>query len=133
MPDGGVWATPRPIPSRRLPALAGTAVVVLALPVFLVAGLPMAAWGISAGLWIAYQAIGLLLERAALGMDNLALAGVVAFGRITRAAVMAWQRTQGLPATGYLTDAQLTSLRQQAATAGARFDQAWRQDPFENN
>jgi peptidoglycan hydrolase-like protein with peptidoglycan-binding domain len=55
------------------------------------------------------------------------------FGRITRAAVMAWQRTQGLPATGYLTDAQLTSLRQQAATAGARFDQAWRQDPFENN
>lgn len=55
------------------------------------------------------------------------------FGRITRAAVMAWQRTQSLPATGYLTDAQLTSLRQQAATAGARFDQAWRQDPFENN
>jgi len=86
MPDGGVWATPREIPSRRLPALAGTAVVVLALPVFFIAGLPMAAWGIAAGLWIAYQAIGLLLERAALGMDNLALAGVVAFGRITRAA-----------------------------------------------
>jgi hypothetical protein len=86
MPDGGVWATPRPIPARRLPALAGTAVVVLALPVFLIAGLPMAAWGIAAGLWIAYQAIGMLLERAALGMDNLALAGVVAFGRITRAA-----------------------------------------------
>jgi peptidoglycan hydrolase-like protein with peptidoglycan-binding domain len=55
------------------------------------------------------------------------------FGRITRAAVTAWQKTQGLPATGYLTDAQLTSLRQQAATAGAKYDQARRQDPFENN
>jgi len=54
--------------------------------VFLVTELPLAAWGIAAGLWIAYQVIGLLLERAALGMDNLALAGVVAVGRITRAA-----------------------------------------------
>src|SRR4051812_1280001 len=85
MPEG-VWDTPRAIPSRRLPALAGTAVVVFALPVFLVTELPLAAWGIAAGLWIAYQVIGLLLERAALGMDNLALAGVVAVGRITRAA-----------------------------------------------
>jgi len=86
MPGDGVFATPRPVPSRRLPAIGGTAVVVLALPVFLVADLPLTAWAIAAGLWAAYQAIGLLLERASLGMDNLALAGVVAFGRMTRAA-----------------------------------------------
>src|SRR5215207_5772194 len=77
MPGDGVFATPRPVPSRRLPAIGGTAVVVLALPVFLVADLPLTAWAIAAGLWAAYQAIGLLLERASLGMDNLALAGVV--------------------------------------------------------
>ena len=85
MPDG-VFATPRPIPERRLPAVAGTAVVALALPVFLIAGWPLAAWGIAAGLWVAYQAIGLVLQRVSLGMDNLAAAGVVAFGRMTRAA-----------------------------------------------
>ena len=71
--------------------------------------------------------------QAALTALGLAVPTTGYFGRITRAAVAAWQRTQGVPATGYLTDPQLTSLRQQAATAGAGFDQAWRQDPFENN
>ena len=85
MPDG-VFATPRPIPSRRIPAAGGTAVVALALPIVLVAGWSLTAWAIAASLWVAYQAIGLVLERVALGMDNLAAAGMVAFGRMTRAA-----------------------------------------------
>ncbi|HEY7537827.1 MAG TPA: hypothetical protein VH721_07545 [Gaiellaceae bacterium] len=85
MPQGA-FATPRAIPGRRAPALAGTAVVALALPVFLVAGWPIEAWAIAAALWLAFQLIGAVLERLSLGMDSLASAGVVAFGRLTRAA-----------------------------------------------
>ena len=84
----GVFATPRPVPEGRLAVLGGTAVVLVALPVFLVAGWRLGAWGIAAALWAAYQAIGLLLRRASLGSDNLAAAGLVAFGRMTRAVVL---------------------------------------------
>ena len=84
----GVFATPRPVPESRLPALGGTAVVLVALPVFLVAGWRFGAWAIAAALWVAYQAIGLLLQRVSLGSDNLAATGLVAFGRMTRAVVL---------------------------------------------
>ena len=84
----GVFATPRPAPEGRLPALAGTAVVVVALPVFLIAGWRLGAWGIAAALWAVYQGIGLLLRRLPLGSDNLAAAGLVAFGRMTRAVAL---------------------------------------------
>ena len=76
------------MPEGRLAVLGGTAVVLVALPVFLVAGWRLGAWGIAAALWAAYQAIGLLLRRASLGSDNLAAAGLVAFGRMTRAVVL---------------------------------------------
>ena len=36
-----MFATPRPVPGRLVPALAGAAVIALALPVFLVAGWPL--------------------------------------------------------------------------------------------
>jgi hypothetical protein len=81
-----LWATPRPIPGKLIPALGGTAVIAIGLPVFLIAGWPLGAWALAAGLWIAFLAIGLLLERLPLGADNLASAGVVAFGRMFRAA-----------------------------------------------
>jgi hypothetical protein len=81
-----MFATPRDVPSSRIPALGGTIVVALALPVFLVSGWRLGAWAIAAGLWALYQAIGLLLERLPLGAGNLAAAGVVAFGRMLRAA-----------------------------------------------
>ena len=84
----GVFATPRPVPESKAPALGGSAVVVAALPVFVVAGWSLAAWGIAAGLWVAYQGIGLLLRRVPLGGDNLAAAGLVAFGRMTRAVAL---------------------------------------------
>jgi hypothetical protein len=71
-----------------MPALGGTAVVVLALPIFLIAGWSIGAWGIAAALWAGYQAIGLLLRRVQLGSDNLAAAGLVAFGRMTRAVAL---------------------------------------------
>jgi hypothetical protein len=81
-----MFATPRDVPDRRLPAVGGTIVVGLALPVFLIAGWRLGAWAIAAGLWVLYQAIGLLLVRLPLGAGNLAAAGVVAFGRMLRAA-----------------------------------------------
>ena len=85
----GAFATPRPVPHGKLPALVGTAVVVAALPVFAIAGWSLAAWAIAAALWAAYQAVGFLLQRLPLGGDNLRAAGLVAFGRMTRAVVLA--------------------------------------------
>ena len=84
----GVFATPRPVPEGKAPALGGTVVVVVALPVFLIAGWSLGGWGIAAALWAAYQTIGLLLRRVPLGSDNLAAAGLVAFGRMTRAVAL---------------------------------------------
>jgi Putative peptidoglycan binding domain len=49
------------------------------------------------------------------------------FGQRTREMITAWQKTQGLPETGYLTEAQLATLRQQAAAALAKYDQAERE------
>ncbi len=79
-----VWSTPRPVPGRLIPIAAGGAIVILALPVFLAAGLPLAGWVLAATLWVAGQALGLLLGRMQLGADNLAASGVVGIGRIVR-------------------------------------------------
>jgi hypothetical protein len=84
----GVFATPRPVPESRLPALGGSAVIVVALPVFMLAGWRLLAWGIAAAVWLAYLAIGALLRRVSLRSDNLAAAGLVAFGRMTRAVAL---------------------------------------------
>ena len=77
-------ATPRPIPGRLLPVLAGGAVVVLALPVFLVAGWNLRGWLLGAVLWLAAQALGALLARLPLGADNLAASGVAGIGMMFR-------------------------------------------------
>ena len=79
-----VFATPRPMPGRLMPALAGGAVIALALPVFLVAGWPLRGWALGAVLWVAAQALGALLARLPLGADNLAAAGVVGIGMMFR-------------------------------------------------
>ena len=71
-----VWATPRPLPSSHVPAIAAAAVILLALPVVLVAGLPVRGWLLGAVLWVAAEAVALLLSRLALGADNLATSGV---------------------------------------------------------
>jgi hypothetical protein len=84
----GVWSTPRPVPGRLLPVAAGAAVVALALPVFLAAGWPLSGWVLAAALWVAGQALGLLLARLQPGADNLAASGVVGIGRIFRVAAV---------------------------------------------
>jgi hypothetical protein len=79
-----VWATPRPVPSRFMPVVASGALIVLALPVFVVAGLPLRGWALAAVLWVAAEAVGLLLSRLSLGADNLAASGVRGVGMMFR-------------------------------------------------
>jgi hypothetical protein len=85
-----VVSTPRPVPGRLLPALAGGTVVALALPIFLLGGWPLAGWALAAVLWAGGQALGLLLARVRTGATNVAGSGVLGVGMMFRAvAVMA--------------------------------------------
>jgi hypothetical protein len=81
----GLIRTPRPIPGRLVPALAAATVVLLALPVFLIAGWQIGGWGLGATLWVASELFSLLLARVKLGINALARSGVVAFGMMFRA------------------------------------------------
>ena len=74
----GVFSTPRPVPGRRVPALAGAAVIVLGLPVFLVGGFPIGGWALAAVLWAAGEALSLWLGRIPTGADHLRKSGMVA-------------------------------------------------------
>ncbi len=76
---------PRPVPSRMLPAVAGGALIVLALPIFLIAGWPVGGWGLAAVVWAASELFSVMLQRLKLGTGNLARSGVVAFGMMFRA------------------------------------------------
>ena len=76
----GAFSTPRPIPGRLVPALAGTGVIVLALPVFAVAGWPLSGWAFAAVLWGAAQGFAWLLTRLSLDAGNLAAAGMRGIG-----------------------------------------------------
>jgi hypothetical protein len=80
-----MFETPRPVPGRVLPAVAGTAVIGLALPVFVVADWPLAGWTLAAVLWLAGEALAALLARFRLGAGNLAASGVVGIGMSFRA------------------------------------------------
>jgi hypothetical protein len=80
----GLLSTPRPVPGRRAPALAGGGVVVLALPVFLVAGFPLAGWALAAILWLAGEVLSLWLARLPTGADHLGTSGLVALAHSFR-------------------------------------------------
>jgi hypothetical protein len=80
----GIFSTPRPVPSRLAPALAGSSVVALALPVFLVAGWPLSGWALAAVLWVAALAFSLLLARLPGDPGNLAAAGMRGIGTTSR-------------------------------------------------
>jgi len=80
----GILSTPRPVPGRRAPMLAGAGVVALALPVFLVAGFPLGGWAIAAVLWAAGEALGLWLARLPIGADHLGFSGLVALAHSFR-------------------------------------------------
>jgi hypothetical protein len=79
-----VWATPRPVPPSHVPRTAGAALIALALPVFLAAGLPFRGWLLGAVLWVVAEVAAILLARLPLGADNLAAAGVRGVGMMFR-------------------------------------------------
>lgn len=85
MRPSALFETPRPVPGRMLPAIAGAAVIALAFPVFVAADWPLAGWTIAAVLWVAGEALAALLARLRLGVDNLAASGVVGIGMSFRA------------------------------------------------
>ena len=80
-----VWTQPRVAPPTLLPAAAGAIVVVIALPIFLLAGWRLSGWALGAVLWFGSEAFGMVLTRLQSRTGNLAAAGVVAFGMLFRA------------------------------------------------
>ena len=85
MRAGGLFATPRPMPGRLIPMAGGALVLLLALPVFLLAGWRVAGWALGATLWVALQALNVLLARLRERTGNLAAAGVQGFGLFFKA------------------------------------------------
>jgi len=126
----GIFTTPRPVPGRLVPAAAGALVVVLGLPVFLAAGWPLAAWGLTAVLWAAGEAFYVALGRLPLGADNLASSGVAGVGMTLRGiaimvvliAVTVADRDVGIPAVGLYVVAYTVELGVSLASyfAGSR-------------
>lgn len=76
----GVFATPRPVPGRLLPAIGGLLVLLLALPIFLLAEWDLAGWALAAVLWIGLEAVELLLTRLRSRTNNVAASAALAFG-----------------------------------------------------
>jgi hypothetical protein len=81
----GIFSTPRPLPSRIGPTLAGGTIVALALPIFAIAGWPLQGWALAAVLWLASEIFALVLARLPSGPDNLAAAGMRGIGTTSRA------------------------------------------------
>ena len=81
--SAGSFTTPRPMPSLRLSIIAGSAVIALALPVFLAAGWRLNGWLLAATLWVAGQVFGVLLNHLG-AKDNLAASGLSGIGMMLR-------------------------------------------------
>jgi hypothetical protein len=79
-----VASTPRPVPGRLLPLIAGAVLLALALPVFLIAGWPVAGWALGTVLWIGGELLGLLLTRMRANAPGNAGAGVQGVGMMFR-------------------------------------------------
>jgi len=79
------WTEPRVAPPTLLPTIAGTVVLVIALPLFLLAGWPVKGWAIGAFLWLASEVLGLVVTRLRSRTGNLAAAGVAGFLMLFRA------------------------------------------------
>ncbi len=76
--------TPRPLPDRRLPVLAGGTLVALALPLFLLVGWRLEGWLLGALLWAGSQVLGIVFARVGIGHPSLRGSGLVAFGMMAR-------------------------------------------------
>jgi hypothetical protein len=78
----GLLVTPRPEPGHLVPALAGSLLIVVALPLFLLLDWNLAAWGLAAVLWVGVHALDVLLRRVRKDTGNLAASGMQAFGML---------------------------------------------------
>jgi hypothetical protein len=85
-----VVSTPRPEPGRLLPVSAAATVIALALPIFLIAGWPLAGWALGAVLWVGGELLGFVLARVRATSPGNGAAGVMGVGMMFRGiAVMA--------------------------------------------
>ena len=82
--SAGTFTAPRPAPSIVVPIVAGTGVIALALPIYLIAGWRIEAWALAATLWAGSQAFSYLLVRLR-SRGDLVASGVAAFGMMFRA------------------------------------------------
>jgi hypothetical protein len=80
----GIFSTPRPLPSRIGPTVAGGTIIALALPIFAIAGWPLQGWALAAALWAAAEVFALVLARLPNSPDNLAAAGMRGIGTTSR-------------------------------------------------
>jgi hypothetical protein len=76
----GIFATPRPVPGRLIPVLGGLLILLLALPVFLLAGWDLSGWALGAVLWVGVEAVEYVLTRARATSSGVASSAVLAFG-----------------------------------------------------
>jgi hypothetical protein len=83
--SAGIFTTPRDVPGRLAATIAGGTVIVLALPVFVVAGWPLSGWALAAVLWAAAEIFAVVLARLPNRPDNLAAAGMRGIGTTSRA------------------------------------------------
>lgn len=80
----GLFATPRAVPGRKVPLVAGAVLFALALPLFALTSLGLGAWALAAGIWAAGELVAAVLTRVPLGLSNLASSGAVGVGLIFR-------------------------------------------------
>jgi len=81
----GAFSTPRPIPGRLAPALAGATVILVALPVFVVAEFPLEGWLLAATLFAAGQTLWFVLSRVVQRPGTTAATGAAGIGMSFRA------------------------------------------------
>jgi hypothetical protein len=82
--------TPRPLPDRRIPAAAAAIVVVLALPVFAIAGWGLDSWALAATLWFASEAVVFALGHLPVGYKALVSSGFVGVAMTLRMIIVAF-------------------------------------------
>jgi hypothetical protein len=76
---GTLFSTSRAEPGHLLPAVGGTLVLALALPVVALLGWSIAGWGLAVALWLGLHALDYVLARART-KTGLASSGMQAFG-----------------------------------------------------
>ena len=82
---GGIVTTPRPVPGRLIPVAGGAIVLLIALPVFLIAGWRISGWALGAVLWAGMQALNFVVTRMRGRTSSLAAAGVQGFALFFKA------------------------------------------------